>query len=268
MRRGRFSLWDTLWLVLAALYFLLPLYGTAEFSLETGPGKYGFDAYSKTFHDSQFGDTFVFSLKLAVITVLIVTTLMVPTVYWVNLKLPQLRRTMDIIAVIPFVVPPVTLAVGVLHLFAPGNLGPFGSLISGGPQILVLSYVVLALPFTYRSLDAGMRAISLRTLTEAAQSLGAGWMPIMLRVILPNLRAAILSAAFLTITLVMGEFTMAAIMSFNTFPTYIYQIGNEQAQQASALAVISLLLTWGALLLILFFGRGRGQRQAQIGGAR
>jgi putative spermidine/putrescine transport system permease protein len=258
----RIAPWNTLWLVLAAVFFLLPLFGTAEFSLETGPGRYGFAAYGRTFADPQFSSTFLFSLQLALATVVLSTLLMVPTVFWVHLRLPRLRRVMDFIAVLPFVVPPVTLAVGVLHLFNPIIW------ISGGPQILVLSYVVLALPFTYRSLDAGMRALDLRTLTEAAQSLGAGWIRILISVLLPNLRAAMLSAAFLTITLVMGEFTMAAIMSFNTFPTYVYQIGNEQAQQASALAVVSLLLTWAALLLVLLLGRSRGRRrQAQIGGA-
>jgi len=77
-----------------------------------------------------------------------------------------------------------------------------------------------------------------------------------------------LSAAFLTVTLVMGEYTMASLMLFNTFATYMQQIGNEQANQAAALAILSLLLTWAAMFGILFLGRGVGRRQVQIGGAR
>jgi putative spermidine/putrescine transport system permease protein len=262
MKRGRFTPWDILWLVLAALYFLVPLIGSAEFSLETGPGKYGFNAYWKTLQDAAFQDSFLLSFQLAVGTVIISILLMVPTVYWVNLRLPRLRPVLDFIGVLPFVVPPVTLAVAILRLYQPVTW-----LISG-PQILALSYVILALPFTYRSLDAGMRAIDVHTLTEAAQSLGASWMTILLRVILPNLRFAMLSAAFLTVTLVMGEYTMASLMLFNTFAVYMYQIGNEQANQAAALAMISLALTWAAMFGILFLGRGVGRRQAQIGGAR
>ena len=262
MRRGRFTLWDIVWLVLAALYFLVPLYGTAEFSLETGVGKYGFDAYTKTLQDPMFQDTFLLSLKLALATVAISIILMVPTVYWVNLRLPRLRRTMDIIAVLPFVVPAVTLAVGTLKQFQ-----SLPWLISG-PQILVLVYVILAMPFTYRSLDAGMRGIDVHTLTEAAQSLGANWTTVLLRVILPNLRSAIISAAFLTITLVLGEYTIASLMLFNTFSIYMNEIGQSQANQAAALAMISLLLTWAALLGILFLGRGADRRQVQIGGTR
>ncbi len=265
LKRGRFTPWDAFWLVLAALYFLVPLVGSAEFSLETGPGRFGFDAYGKTLRDPAFQSSFLLSLELAVATVVISIVLMVPTVYWVHLKLPRLRPVLDFIGVLPFVVPPVTLAIAILGVFR-----PVGWLLSG-PHILALTYVILALPFTYRSLDAGMRAIDLRTLTEASRGLGASWTTVLLRIILPNLRFAILSAAFLTVTLVMGEYTIASLMLFNTFATYMQQIGIEQANQAAALAMISLLLTWAAMFGILFLGRGTrgiGRRQAQIGGTR
>lgn len=276
MRHGRLNPWDWLWLLLAALYFLVPLYGTAEFSLETGHGHYGFTYYQQILQDPAFKDSFLLSLRLAVITVIVGTLLMVPTVYWVNLRLPRLRSTIDFIAVLPFVVPPITLGVAILHLFSATysiTSGPLYWLVArpvswlnSGPQVLVIAYVILALPFTYRSLDAGMRAVNLQTLTEAAQSLGANWVIVLWRVLLPNIRYALLSAAFLTFTLVIGEFTVATIFLFpDTFATYTAQKGQDTAQQAAALAVISLVLTWGALLIILIVGRGR---QTQVAGAR
>jgi putative spermidine/putrescine transport system permease protein len=262
MKAGRLTPWNIVWLVLAVLYFFVPLYGSAEFSLETGHGHYGFAAYQIILQDPQFSSSFLLSLKLAIVTVALSLVLLVPTVYWVNLRLPRVRRIMDFVAVLPLVVPPITLAVGVLRIFQ-----PFTWLISG-PQILALSYVILALPFTYRSLDAGMRAIDLRTLTEAAQSLGSSWPMILLRIILPNLRFAMLSAAFLTITLVMGEYTMASLMLFNTFSVYIEYVGESQANPAAALAMISLALTWAAMLGILWLGRGARRRAVNLGGAR
>jgi putative spermidine/putrescine transport system permease protein len=287
MRRGpHLSPWNLLWLVLAGLYFLVPLYGTAEFSLETTPGHHGFDAYQAVLEQSQFWSMFSLSLEIAIGTVVISLVLMLPTVYWVHLKLPRIRPVLDFIAVLPFVVPPVTLAVGILRLFGAGSqqtsgignvvIGqPSSWLLSGsvfdlpaGIQLLALAYVILALPFTYRSLEAGMRAIDLRTLTEAAQSLGAGWLRVLAWIILPNMRSAMLSAAFLTLTLVMGEYTMASLMLLNTFPIYMFQIGNEQAYQAAALAMISLILTWVALLGVLVLGRTGKGREVQIGGAR
>jgi putative spermidine/putrescine transport system permease protein len=278
MKSSRLNPWDVFWLVLAALYFLLPLYGTAEFSLEAGHGHYGFDAYTQILQQQAFRDSFVLSLRIAVATVAISIVLMVPTVYWVNLKLPRMRAWLDIIAVLPFVVPPITLAIGILKLFQAGaqqTAGAASFFISrpsawflDGPQLLAVSYVVLALPFTYRSLDAGLRGIDLHTLTEAAQNLGAGWLTVLMRIILPNLRFAILSAAFLTITLVMGEYTMASLMLFNTFSVYMLQVGSEQAHPAAALAMISLVLTWAALLGILLVGRRTGRRDTQVAGTR
>lgn len=285
-RRLRLSPWNLIWLILAGLYFVVPLYGTAEFSLETTPGHHGFDAYQAVLQQSQFWSMFSLSLEIAVGTVVISLVLMLPTVYWVHLRLPRLRPLLDFIAVLPFVVPPVTLAVGILRMFGDGSqqTSGFGNVFIGQPsswllsgtifglpqgvQLLALAYVILALPFTYRSLDAGMRAIDLRTLTEAAQSLGAGWLRVLLWIILPNMRSAMLSAAFLTLTLVMGEYTMASLMLLNTFPIYMFQIGNEQAYQAAALAMISLILTWVALLGVLVLGRGANRREVQIGGAR
>jgi putative spermidine/putrescine transport system permease protein len=264
MRRSRLTPWNIFWLVLAAAYFLIPLWGTAEFSLETYPGKYGFSNYSQILRDPTFKEDFLLSLKIAIETSLVSIVLMVPTVYWVNLKLPKLKPVMDFVAVLPFVVPPITLAVGVLSVFNRPGL----DWLLADEKILALTYVVLALPFMYRSLDAGMRSINLQTLTEAAQSVGAGWLTILLRVILPNIRYALLSGIFLTMTLVLGEYTVASLMLFNTFPVYIQYVGATEAQPAAALSMISFGLTWIGMLGILVLGRGVGRRQATIGGAK
>jgi putative spermidine/putrescine transport system permease protein len=176
---------------------------------------------------------------------------------------------MDFIAILPFMVPPITLAIGLLRELHPlVGMSQFSWLLSS-PQQLILPYVIIVMPFTYRSLDAGMRAIDLRILTEAAQNMGASWLTILFRVILPNLRSALLSAAFLTITVVMGEFTIASLNQFQTFSVYIQYIGSAKANPGAALSIISFILTWGLMLSILIIGRQRGPQQAtQIGTTR
>jgi len=262
-RRRRPSLWALFWLLAGALYFLVPLYSVAQFSLETGAHRYGFHWYAQIFSDPSFRSSFLLSLRLAVETVAISFVLMVPTVYWVHLRLPKLRPTMDMIAVLPFVVPPVALVVGLSGLFS-----ALPSLLASS-QILALMYVILALPFTYRSLDAGMRAIDVKTLTEASQSVGSPGWKTLLFVIVPNIRSAMLSAAFLTLAIVMGEYTISSLLLFNTFAVYIYYIGNTEAYQAAALAIISFVLTWGAMMGIFFVSRLAGGRESvQIGGTR
>ncbi len=238
---------------MAALYFLVPLYSTLQFSLDTGPHTYGFKWYAQIFADPMFRTSFLFSLRLAIETVVIGLVLMVPTVYWVHLRLPQLRPLMDVITILPFVVPPVALVVGLAGVF---NVMPW---LLANSQILAFIYVIFALPFTYRSLDAGMRAIDVRTLTEAAQSVGAPGWKTLLFVILPNIRTAMLGGAFLTVAIVMGEYTISSLLLFNTFAVYMQYIGGTEAQPAAALAIISFTLTWGAMMGLFLLSRRRGR---------
>lgn len=261
--KTRASARRTFWLAAAAVYFIVPLAATTEFSLRAGPGRYDLSAYARFLHDPAFPASMWLSFRLALESMALTLALLVPTVYWVHLRLPRLRATIDFLSVLPFVVPPIVLVVGLLTVYRHAPEWFIGS-----PQILAAGYVVLALPYVYRTLDVGLRAIDVPTLTEAAQSLGAGWGRILLWVILPNLRVALVSGALLTLTIVMGEFTMANVMLFNTFPTYINYIGQTFATPAAALTLISFGITWLAMLGIVALERQIGGRQVQIGGAR
>ena len=97
----------------------------------------------------------------------------------------------------------------------------------GTNVLLMFGYATLALPYMYRAVDTGLRTIDVATLTEAAQSLGAGWITILARVILPNVLVAVLSGAFLTFAIVIGEFTMAALLNRPAFGPYM-QLARRQ----------------------------------------
>ena len=120
--------------------------------------------------------------------------------------------------------------------------------------------MILAFPYMFFSLDAGFRSIDLHTLTEASQSLGASWMTTLVRVILPNIRAAALAASFLTLAIVMGEFTIANLSAFHTFPLFLQYVNETQAYPAAALTLMSFGITWAAMLSLLLVGRKRGAR--------
>jgi len=252
------------WLAVGAIYFFIPLAATAEFSFKDG-NSYSLSAYREIFADPQFRDTFVLSLKLAIVTIIVALLLFIPTVYWVHLRLPRVRPFVQFISALPFVVPPIVLIVGILYVYnyqwVPGKY-------LGSPYYLIPGYVVLAFPFMFFTLDTAFRAIDVHTLTEACQSLGAGWPRTLWRVILPNISAGAIAGAFLTFALVMGEFTMASLALFNTFPTYINYIGQTKANPAAALTIISFGITWLALLGILLVGRRPGRTAVQVGGAR
>jgi putative spermidine/putrescine transport system permease protein len=188
----------------------------------------------------------------------------VPTVYWVHLKLPRLRPVISFLALVPFVVPPIILVGGLLNFYRGSPqwfyAKPFG--------FLVAAYVILAFPYVFFSLDAGFRAIDVHTLTEASLNLGASWRTTLGRVILPNIRVAALSAAFLTLAIVMGEFTIATLSAFKTFPTYIQLINETQGYPAAALTLLSFGITWAAMASILLVGRRSGAARVQVGGGR
>jgi len=143
--------------------------------------------------------------------------------------------------------------------------------LKGTPDLLALVYVVLAMPFVYRSLDAGLRAIDLKTLVEASRSLGGRWSSTLLRVVLPNLRAALLSATILTVALVLGEFTMASLDQYQTFPVWIVNFEQDDAHVSTAVSLLALVGTWLLLLLITSFddaNRGDGFGRSRGEGAR
>jgi len=262
----RLPFWSWLWLLLGILYFFLPLFATFEFSLRARRGEYSFDAYQNVLNDPQFSATFTYSVTMALATILVGVLLIVPTVFWVHLRLPRIKPLIEFITLMPFVVPAVVLVFGLLRIYSRPPLALTNN-DRTTDLLLVCGYTVLSLPYMYRAVDTGLRSIDVRTLTEAAQSLGAGWDTILLRIILPNVRVALLSGAFLTFAIVIGEFTLASLLDRPAFGPYLQLIGANRAYEPSALAIMSFALTWGSIGLIQLFGRG-APRQAQVAGAR
>jgi len=137
-------------------------------------------------------------------------------------------------------------------------------LIVNSPFLLIAGYTILSMPYMYRSVDTGLRSIDVRTLTEAAQSLGAGWPTILFKVILPNIRTAILSGAFLSFAIVIGELILAQYLVKPAFAPYMAYVMQQKAFEPAAMAIVSFALTWIAMGIIQMVGRGRGT--AQVGG--
>lgn len=261
----RFPLWSWFWLVLGALYFLVPLFSTLLFSLQQKRDVIGFSAYESAFSDPQFLRTFTFSLEMGVLTIIFGILLVVPTAYWVHLYLPRLRPVMEFLTLLPFVIPAIILVFGYIKIFSRPPLLMTTTLTTTS-MLLVAGYTVLSLPYLYRSVDIGLRAMDVRNLTEAAQSLGAGWATILFRIILPNLRAALLSGSLLTLAIVVGEFTMAAFLALPAFGPYLVLLSASKAYEPAALSLVSFALTWAAMGLISLISAGVGGRQAQVAG--
>jgi ABC-type spermidine/putrescine transport system permease subunit II len=269
--RGRTGAWRSAVLIVLGLYFLIPIAAAVLFTVrDRGRGGATLQHYTAIPATEGFAEAFTRSLALAGLTVVIVLALMVPTVVLVELRLPRLRTAVELLTLMPLVLPPIALVVGVRSVLSwapdyflntPLAEAFFALQKPTLPWILVFVYVVLTLPFVYRALDAGVRGADLRTLTEAARNLGASWPRVMVSVVLPVLRTSVLNASFLTLALVLGEYTVAAILGFETFPTWIVRISGSLPQLSVAVSVLSLLVTWALLLLISALDRRRGTKE-------
>ncbi|NUK37671.1 ABC transporter permease subunit [Streptomyces lunaelactis] len=264
-RRRRPRVWRGLVLALAGLYFIVPLVASFVFTVHTPGQGVSFEAYTGILGAEGFTDSLLLSLGLAAATIALVLLLAVPALVAVRLGAPRLRPVVEVMCMLPLVVPPIALVTGITTVlrWGPEQLSrtplyqTFMAVQNESfPLVLVLAYTVLALPFVYRSLDAGLRAIDVPTLVEAARNCGASWLYVILRVILPNLRTSLAGAAFLTLALVLGEFTIAALLGYQPFAVWIVTVSGAQARMSVAVSILSLLLTWALLLLLSRAGNG------------
>lgn len=257
--RRRPRVWRGAVLALAGGYFVLPLLASFVFTVHVPGQGVSFEAYTGLLAADGFTESLLLSLGLAAATIALSLLLAVPALVAVRIGSPRLRPVVEVMCMLPLVVPPIALVTGITtvlrwgpeHLSRTPLYQTFLAVQNESfPVVLVLAYTVLALPFVYRSLDAGLRAVDVPTLVEAARSCGASWPYVVLRVLLPNLRASLAGAAFLTLALVLGEFTIASLLGFQPFAVWIVSISGAQARMSVAVSVLSLLITWLLLLAL------------------
>ncbi|MFP3991228.1 ABC transporter permease subunit [Streptomyces sp. E11-3] len=272
--RRRPRVWRGAVLGLAGLYFLIPLVSSFVFTVHVPGQGVSFEAYTGILGAEGFTDSLLLSLGLAAATIALALLLAVPALIAVRLGSPRLRPVIEVMCMLPLVVPPIALVTGITTVlrWGPEKLSRtplYQTFLAvqdeSFPLVLVFAYTVLALPFVYRSLDAGLRAIDVPTLVEAARNCGASWPYVVVRVILPNLRAALAGAAFLTLALVLGEFTIAALLGYEPFAVWIVTISGAQARMSVAVSVLSLLITWALLLVLSRAGTGAKAANAVAG---
>ena len=253
--------WSWAAIILGGLYFLLPLIGTIEFSLRMRRGEYSLDAYASVLADPNFRQTFSYSVVMALLTIVLGVLIVVPTAYWVRLRLPRLRPVIEFITLLPLVIPAIVVVFGYIRLYNTSSMLPLTGTAGGTNLLLLCGYATLALPYMYRAVDTGLSTLDVRSLTEAAQSLGAGWVRIISRLILPNVLGAVMSGAFLSFAIVIGEFTMAALLNRPAFGPYMQLLGANRAYEPAALAVIAFAVTWGCMGLMQLISRLLGVRK-------
>lgn len=252
-----FSNWSIV--ALFGIFFFAPLVATGIFSMWEGGTHYGFSSYVIMFKTPDFWNSLGLSVRLSIETILLSFFLLVPTMIFVHLKAPYLKRVLEFISTLPFVIPAIALIDGLTTLYT----GP--SWLISTPNYLVIPYFFLAMPYVYRSLDVGLASIDVQTLAQAGQSLGAGWVQVIFLLLLPNMRTALVGAALLTLTTVISEFTFASVLLFRTFSVFINNTGQEAITEGAVLSLFSFMVTWLLMLGVLVTGK---RNKASLGGAK
>jgi putative spermidine/putrescine transport system permease protein len=233
------------WLLLLAFtaFFVLPLLALLDFSTKVpGTGERTGASWRALGEDPTMTEAITTSLLLSLLTVVGMVVLLVPTMIWVRLRVPGAARLVEFLCLLPLTIPALVIVVGIKNVYAWVNY-----LVGDSALTLAFVYVVLVLPYSYRAIDAALSGLDASTLAEAARSLGAGWTTVIVRVIVPNIWPGILAASFVSVALVLGEYTVSSLLHYNTLPVVIVLLGKSDAPQSMAAALASIL--FAALLL-------------------
>jgi putative spermidine/putrescine transport system permease protein len=262
---GRWAFW-----IILLLFFFLPLIAMGRFAFQTVPVvSLGWDtilsgwtvrALGDVFTDPGTAAAFTLSAQLTLLTGVIALGIIIPVAVLAELFAPKLKPVIMAFTLLPWLVPPVALVVGVAATFrevAPCFLS--------WPLSLSFFYALWVLPFTYRAIDGQLRLIGAKTLFEASQSVGANTATFIWRVILPSLRPALFVSSMLIVALVLGEFTFAALLLKETLPVYMLNFQNSNIRAGFALGLMVMLATAAVLTIVARVLRKRGQSFSMVG---
>ena len=258
--KHRKATWEWPVIILVGMFFIVPMLAMTRFALQRVPmsllgrstifSRWTFRGLINTINDDKFAPALFLSVRIGIVTLVTLLLLLFPTMFWLHFRAMRWKIVAEVVSLLAYVVPPIALVVGVSGAYR--DTIPW---IVSSNYGLVPLYVILCLPFAYRSLDAGFGALDLHTLVNASRSLGASWIQTFRSVLIPNLLSSILTTAFLGFAVVMGEFAISSLLLKRTLPTYMVEAQGREPQGAMGVALLLLLLT-----TVLFMIIGRVQK--------
>lgn len=242
-------------LLVTGIFIFFPLYAATEFSLRNGATHtHGFAAYRWIFEQTGFFENLAVTARITLLALVLNLLIMVPTVTWLHLSGQRYKRLVEVLTILPLIIPVVALATGA-QLAMP-------EFMQNSEYELSFFYVVIAMPYTFRALDIGLSGHPLSTITNAARNLGASWFKTLTSVVIPTIRPSILAALFLMVALSLGEFTLAQLLHWSTFPVWVTNVSQQNVVGATALGMGSLFFAWILLFGFSFIG-GRNSTTVQ-----
>jgi len=207
------------------------------------------------------------SLKLAAITTIILLFIGIPVAYWLSRRSSMFKVIIEAILTMPLVLPPSVLGFYLLLAFSPNST--FGiwlhhyfniSLVFSFEGLIVAS-VIYSLPFMISPVKSALVHLP-ASLTEASYTMGKSKMETFYRVLLPNIKSSLYTAAVLTFAHTLGEFGVVLMIGgkldgiTKVASIAIYDaVDNNQYLEANQYSLVLFAITFVIVILVFIFNR-------------
>lgn len=237
---------------LYVLISVVPLFYVVITSLKNTRGKIFIDGFSLKSYEMAFqrlgnaiGNTFTLAF-IAIVLILIIGSLIA---YVTVKKKDKLTGALDIMSMLPYIVPGSVMGIAMLTSFSSKPL-----LLSGTAFIMIMSYVIRRLPFTVRSSAGSLYQIT-PSVEEAAESLGASPFKVFVSIIVPMMKSGVISGAILSWIYILSELSTSILLYTSGTKTMTVGIYTEviRGNYGIAAALASILIILTSISLIIFF---------------
>jgi putative spermidine/putrescine transport system permease protein len=271
VRLGRPARW--LFYAAVALYVAVPMVAVLLYSFSarwTGsllPDAYTLDHWRNGLADPRMQVAIWRTVWMGLLVLLLDILIVVPAVYWQRVRNPKIRVAAELAAAIPFVLPFVVIAFGILRLMGrtlPELFGmTWGVQLLGSPLIVLLGHAAIAFPFLYWAVDGAMAAADVVKLNEAAATCGATPLQTLRHVVAPNISAGLAAGGMLVFATSFGEFALVQILAgarFENVSLYslnLLQNTTSQVEKLAVLTVVTFVVLFAISVAVVALNRGR-----------
>lgn len=205
------------------------------------------------------------SLKLAVITTFILLIIGIPMAYWLSRRSSWFKVILEAILTMPLVLPPSVLGFYLLISFSPNS--PLGKWLHEYFNIslvfsfegLVVASVIYSLPFMVSPVKSALSHLP-ASLAEASYTMGKSKSETFYRVLLPNIKSSLWTAAVLTFAHTLGEFGVVLMIGgklpgiTKVASIAIYDaVDNNQYGEANQYSLVLFIITFVIVILVFIF---------------
>ena len=165
-------------------------------------------------------EPFILTFELAAVTTVLLFLISVPLAYWLTYSRYKVKYVVEALVSLPLILPPSVLGFYLLLAFNPQNA--FGKFLESYFDVrlvftfegLVVGSVIYSLPFMVQPIHNGLKLLP-QSLVEASYTLGKGRVETLLRILLPNIRTSLITAAVLSFAHTVGEFGVVLMVGGN-----------------------------------------------------